>query len=181
MIDIIPLYILGLLQRHGPLHGYQLKKIIGEQLSDFTQIKLPTIYYHLEKMRDDGLLSSSSEKPGSRPEKTTYSVTERGAGEFLRLLTAALDFDYRPSFPSDGVFYFSDSLPPGEIAAHLESYADNLRYQLDVISRHREETLRYIPEAMRKNALVIFNHHELHYRAELQWATETLSLYKEVG
>jgi DNA-binding PadR family transcriptional regulator len=61
---MIPFYILGLLQRFGPQHGYQLKKIIGEQLSDFTQIKLPTIYYHLEKMEADGLLAANSEKPG---------------------------------------------------------------------------------------------------------------------
>uniref|UniRef100_UPI000AEE63EC PadR family transcriptional regulator n=1 Tax=Clostridium sp. NkU-1 TaxID=1095009 RepID=UPI000AEE63EC len=66
---MIPLYILGLLQRYGPQHGYQIKKIIAEQLSDFTQIKLPTIYYHLEKMETDGLLSANREKSGSRPEK----------------------------------------------------------------------------------------------------------------
>jgi len=48
--------ILGLLQRFGPQHGYYIKKLISEELADFTQIKLPTIYYHLEKMNADGLL-----------------------------------------------------------------------------------------------------------------------------
>ena len=45
---MIPLYILGLLLRFGPQHGYQIKKLLEEQLEDFTQIKLPTVYYHLE-------------------------------------------------------------------------------------------------------------------------------------
>ena len=67
---IIPFYILGLLQRFGPQHGYQIKKIISEQLADFTQIKLPVIYYHLEKMTQDELISPDCEKNGNRPEKT---------------------------------------------------------------------------------------------------------------
>jgi DNA-binding PadR family transcriptional regulator len=79
---IIPLYILGLLQRFGPQHGYQIKKIIADQLADFTQIKLPTIYYHLEKMQAGGLLSVTSEKPGGRPEKSVYAVTKRASARF---------------------------------------------------------------------------------------------------
>ena len=176
---MIPLYILGLLRRYGPLHGYQIKKIIGEQLSDFTQIKLPTIYYHLEKMLQAGFLTSSSERTGSRPEKTTYSVTEKGADEFSGMLTGMLDFSYRPAYPSDGVFFFSDSLTDGEIARHLSVYAQKLRETLETIRLHREETLRFMPEDMRKNAAVIFNHHECHYKAELQWAEETRLIYEE--
>ena len=61
---MIPLYVLGLLQRYGPQHGYQLKKTISEELEDFTQIKLPTIYYHLEKMESQGLFTCSTEKAG---------------------------------------------------------------------------------------------------------------------
>ena len=64
---MIPLYVLGLLQRYGPQHGYQLKKNISEELEDFTQIKLPSIYYHLEGMAKNGLLSASSEKTDNRP------------------------------------------------------------------------------------------------------------------
>ncbi len=103
---MIPLYILGLLQRFGPQHGYQIKKIIAEQLADFTQIKLPTIYYHLEKMETDGLLSANREKPEGRPEKTIYTITDKGIVAFKNLIAGLIEFEYRPTFPSDGVFYF---------------------------------------------------------------------------
>ncbi|WP_320129842.1 PadR family transcriptional regulator [uncultured Sphaerochaeta sp.] len=67
---MVPLYILGVLQRMGPMHGYRIKKLISEQLSDFTQIKLPTIYYHLEKMTQSGLISVDViDSTSSRPEK----------------------------------------------------------------------------------------------------------------
>lgn len=108
MKGIIRLYILGLLQRYGPQHGYHIKKLIAEQLADFTQIKLPTIYYHLDKMAAEGLLSASSKKDGARPEKTVYTITEKGVAVCREYLDEMLRFEYRPVFSSDGVFFFSE-------------------------------------------------------------------------
>jgi DNA-binding PadR family transcriptional regulator len=124
---MIPLYILGLLQRFGPQHGYQIRKIIAEQLSDFTQIKLPTIYYHLEKMEADGLLSANNEKPGGRPEKTIYTITDKGIMAFKKMIVGLFEFEYRPTFPSDGVFYFSDYIETADILSHLMAYTDKLK------------------------------------------------------
>ena len=75
---MIPLYILGLLLRFGPQHGYQIKKLLEEQLEDFTQIKLPTVYYHLEKMEAAGLIEAHRDRQGARPENTG-SVTREPA------------------------------------------------------------------------------------------------------
>ena len=90
---MIPLYILGLLLRFGPQHGYQIKKLLAEQLEDFTQIKLPTIYYHLEKMEEAGLIISQNAKEGTRPEKKVYHVSESGCKRFRELLYRTLDID----------------------------------------------------------------------------------------
>ena len=93
----IPLYILGLLMRFGPQHGYQIRKIIGEELADFTGIKLSVIYYHLEKMEREGLLHGAREKTSGRPEKTRYSVTQE---------------EERPSGASSGSCSASTTVPP---------------------------------------------------------------------
>ncbi len=175
---MIPLYILGLVQRFGPQHGYQIKKIIAEQLADFTQIKLPTIYYHLEKMEADNLLTASREKPGSRPEKTIYDVTDKGREAFRNMLAGLLKFEYRPTFASDGAFYFSDSLDAAEIAAHLDIYVQKLRATIDSIQKHYCETMQYVPEEMKTMVDIIFSHHLRHYRAELDWAAESLNRLK---
>lgn len=176
---IIPLYILGLMQRFGPQHGYQIRKTIAEQFADFTQIKLPTIYYHLEKMEADELLSAKREKPGSRPEKTIYDITEKGKNAFQAMLSELLEFEYRPSFPSDSLFYFSDSLKPTDIEGHLQSYTQRLRKTIDSIQKHQSETMSFVPDEMRTMTNIIFNHHLSHYRAELDWATEALDQLKE--
>ena len=178
MSIIIPLYILGLLQRFGPQHGYQIKKIIAEQLSDFTQIKLPAIYYHLEKMEKDGLLSSSSEKPDSRPEKTIYGITDKGIVAFKNMLFGLLEFEYKPTFPSDGVFYFSDHIETAEIENNLGIYLGKLEKGLAAIQKHKEETFQFVPAEMRTMVKIIFSHHERHYQAEFAWAQESLNSLK---
>jgi DNA-binding PadR family transcriptional regulator len=171
---LIPLYILGLLSRAGPQHGYQLKKLFEEQLSDFTQIKLPTVYYHLEKMEKDGLLSASREKSQNGQDKTIYSITEKGTGEFPLLLERFLEFHYRPTFETDAVFYFSDRIDRSAILESLERHGKKVRAALDAIAGHKRESQLFLPEEAKKMALVIFDHHERHYWAELDWTRETL-------
>jgi len=171
---MVSLYLLGLLLRFGPQHGYQIKKTIAEQLSDFTQIKLPTIYYHLTKMEADGLLSASSEKPGSRPEKTVYTITEKGRAAYARMLQGLTQEEYRPTFPADAVFYFSDHFTPEEMTRYLQRRMEALEESLGVIARHRAETLPYVPDEAKAMVEIIFSHHEHHYRAELAWAGEAL-------
>ena len=172
---MIPLYILGILQRYGPQHGYHIKKLIAEQLSDFTQIKLPTIYYHLGKMEVDGLLSASREKTELRPEKTIYTITAKGKEVFKKELTELLDFDYRPTFLSDIVFFFSEHLDGPALASHLNSYIKKLNFALKAIREHQEESLQFIPDDARPMAEIIFSHHERHYQAELEWAQESIN------
>ncbi len=171
---MIPFYILGLLQRFGPQHGYQIKKIITEQLADFTQIKLPTIYYHLDKMEKNELLAAKRQKLGSRPEKTIYSITDKGVNEFKHRMTELLEFEYKPVFLSDGLFYFSDYIESAEIADHLMVYIEKLKVTLSNLQNHKEETLRLVPAEFIKIVNIIFSHHTHHYQAELEWAEKIL-------
>lgn len=171
---MIPLYILGLLQRYGPQHGYQIKKLITEQMADFTQIKLPTIYYHLEKMQAEGLLFANSEKPGSRPEKTVYWVTDKGTAAFHTMLSDLLTFEYRPTFPADGAFYFSEYLANEDICIHLQAHIRSMEEVLRHLEGHYGETLRYVPKEYSTSVGIIFSHHIKHYQAELNWAKESL-------
>ena len=175
---MIPLYILGLLQRYGPQHGYQLKKTISEELEDFTQIKLPTIYYHLEKMSAQGLIEGSSEKAGARPEKTIYAITQSGAEAFSAALREQLTVQYRPVFSSDALFYFSDHLSGEDIAQSLQSQHAVLQQSLKTIDQHKRQTLAFIPEDAKPMVNIIFAHHEYHFRAELEWVEYALTQMK---
>lgn len=171
---MVPLYILGLLQRFGPQHGYQIKKIIAEQLSDFTQIKLPTIYYHLESMEKQGLVQADQQKPTSRPEKTVYAITDLGVAAFHNNLNDLLEFNYRPVFPGDAVFYFSDYADSEQIRTKLETYIPTLQGIIVSLQQHQNTVLAFIPHEMHAMTNIIFSHHEHHYHAELDWAIAAL-------
>ncbi len=176
---MVPLYILGMLKRFGPMHGYRLKKLIAEQLSDFADIKLPTLYYHLERLAGEGFVSANAEKPGARPEKTVYAIAEAGVARFRKLLFAQLDFVYRPTFPADGAFYFSDDIDPGELVRRLDAYVGRLETALAKLEVHRAATVPFIPPEMRAQARIIFDHHARHYEAERDWARASAALLNE--
>lgn len=175
---MIPLYIFGLLLRFGPQHGYQIKKLIEEQLADFTQIKLPTIYYHLEKMEASGLLFSQIDQEGARPEKKVYHISEKGNSAFQTLLHQELNIQYRPNFNVDAVFYFSDHLSQQEIIDSIKNHLEKLRKSLEQINEHRACTMPYLPNEMRPFAEIIFEHHTLHYQAEITWAERSMKVLK---
>lgn len=172
---MIPLYILGFLLRYGPQHGYQIKKRMSEQMADFTNIKLPTIYYHLEKMERDGLISAEELREGLRPEKRVYQITPEGKERFLSLLRQTLELEYRPTFAVDGALFFSEYVEVGDLVSALECHAANLREALERLRTHKVQTLGSIPEGMRMAAELIFTHHELHYQAELDWAERAVT------
>lgn len=175
---MIPLYILGILLRYGPEHGYMIKKIVSEQLADFTEIKLPTIYYHLEAMQKKGFLKADKEKTASRPEKTIYCITKKGIQEFNSRLKDTLKFDYCPTFNADSTFFFSEYLDKKEIQQNLTQYALKLQIIIEHIKTHQKEVMKIIPEEMKNDTNIIFRHHVLHYKAEEQWAREAIELLK---
>jgi len=175
---MVPLYILGLLLRFGPQHGYQIKKMIQEQLADFTQIKLPTIYYHLERLESSGFVSAQMDQEGSRPEKTVYSISEKGIENFNMLLSEELNMHYRPMFDVDAVFYFSDYVTQQELLDGLSKHIENLTSSLARITEHRAKTIPYMPEAMQPFADIIFEHHAAHYQAEMKWAKKSIQTIK---
>lgn len=177
---MIPLYILGLLLRFGPQHGYQIKKLMEEQLEDFTQIKLPTVYYHLEKMERAGLITAHCDKQGVRPEKTIYHVSEIGEDKFKELLHQTLKIKYHPSFDIDGTLYFSDYLENNSLRESLVKHMNNLKETLISLEIHRNETIGNIPKEYKTTANIIFEHHIMHYKAELAWAEQSLNMFEEV-
>jgi DNA-binding PadR family transcriptional regulator len=172
----IPLYILGIIKRYGPQHGYQIKKIIAERISDFTQIKLPVIYYHLEKMKGKGLLSA--EKDANKTDKTIYSITNKGEKEFKSHLENVCDFRYRPEFVNDALFFFMDSLDENEITDVFTQYIDKLENDIQKLQKNRSISEKYLSDSAKNMSAYIFEHHACHFQAELTWAKEVINSLK---
>lgn len=171
---MVPLYILGLLLRFGPQHGYRIKKLIETELADFTQIKLPNIYYHLDKMEYASYIQSRTDADGLRAEKKIYEITEKGIKEFHSLLEKETELSYRPLFPSDALFYFNEYCDRETLRHALKGQLERLKQTISHIEMHKKEQLLHIPKEAQTTAEIIFDHHLLHYQSEMKWIQNTL-------
>jgi DNA-binding PadR family transcriptional regulator len=165
----IPFYLLGLLIRYGPQHGYKLKQIITGQIADFAKIKLPTIYYHLEKMLQKQYVTATLEREGKRPEKTIYAITESGKAYFEELLETSLAEKYLPQFGIDGVFYFAESVDRPRLLEKLIDRKKDLDLKIQVLKKHAEHTAQKLPQAALPFSQAIFDHHLDHLETEVKW------------
>lgn len=168
-------YILGLLLRYGPQHGYMLKQTVEEQISDFAQIKLPTIYYHLEKLNDQGYITATFQKDGNRPEKTVYSITSEGENYFHQLLKKLQSEELKLELPLDGAIFFQERLDKEELSDAIESAILSLEAKLNRLRAYRDEVVSSIPDVGKAGTKAIFNHHIYHIQTELKWLKELKS------
>ncbi len=168
----IQFYVLGLLLRYGPQHGYMLMQKVEQQISDFAQIKLPTIYYHLDKLNEKEYISATYEKDGNRPEKKVYSITPNGEQYFYELLKKMQAEELKLELPFDGIIFFQDRMDKNEFCESIKSAILTIESKLNRIIAHQQNVLCVIPEGGKIGTRAIFNHHIYHLEAELKWLKE---------
>ncbi|MEI8349483.1 MAG: PadR family transcriptional regulator [Candidatus Omnitrophota bacterium] len=112
------LIILGILKK-GPKHGYQIKKIIQNELGLFSEPETQSIYYPLKQMEKGGLIKKEVVKAKGRLPHYTYTITPHGSKEFTRLAMQALLSRKRPFIDIDIPLYFLPYLDKKEVVARL--------------------------------------------------------------
>src|SRR5271157_1869296 len=104
------LVILGLL-KDKPLYGYELKRIIEENMGDWTNIAFGSIYFALKKLKDEGLVFIEKEQAvGNRPSRYIYRITGRGKECFLSLLRQTWQAYEREYFSLDAALAFTGEM-----------------------------------------------------------------------
>jgi DNA-binding PadR family transcriptional regulator len=170
----VPFYILGLLMRYGPQHGYNIKQLISEGIADFAKIKLPTIYYHLEKLAEKGYVDSNIEKDSNRPERIVYSITDSGIAYFNSLLNKILHENYAIEFDFDGALYFHSFADSNSIIKNLNTQEEFIQNKLKELINNKETAVNKLLPEYKVYCESIFNHHIYHLEAELKWINDTL-------
>jgi DNA-binding PadR family transcriptional regulator len=99
------LLFLGLLM-NGPKHGYEVKRIIDEELYPLVGLDVKSIYYPLKKMEHLGLISKDTGRQGRWPEKYIYRITPKGKKIFQHLIMESFLQIERPYFNIDLSLYF---------------------------------------------------------------------------
>lgn len=115
--------VLGLLARHGPHHGYELRKLIESQNIDrFSNVQLGSIYATLKRLAREGLVvaGSSEPSPGRGPGRTVHAITDPGRSTLADLLDRSLVGLDQPERPVDLALHFSSLLPVDTVVELLE-------------------------------------------------------------
>lgn len=170
----VPFYLLGLLIRFGPQHGYRMQQLVEDGVADFAKIKMPTMYYHLNRLSEQGYVRAEQDRDGNRPEKNVYYITDPGSAHFRELAAQIMKMDYRPEFTHDGLLYFLDLIDPELLRTSLTALRDELEKRIRSLNHHRAQTLTDQSEDIKFLSNMIFNHHLAHMKTELQWLNEVL-------
>lgn len=63
-------------------YGYEISKLLKEKYALYTRVSSSSIYYTLDRLAGDGLISKREEKVGNRPTRSIYTITPLGKKEF---------------------------------------------------------------------------------------------------
>lgn len=82
---MLELAILGLLKER-PMHGYELRKQLGQKLGLFWTVSFGSLYPTLRRLEKRGAVAKVTPTPQTSRRKQEYRLTEDGEREFLELL-----------------------------------------------------------------------------------------------
>lgn len=161
------LVILGLLQNH-PMYGYELKSMIEDHMADWTSIAFGSIYFALNKLSEEGLITKvATEQEGNRPSRTVYEITDEGRKEFMLLLRNQWTEVKQEYYDFDIALFFQEYLPTAEIISMLNGKVHGLEAAIKHLEGHRAESLANAE--VPRTAAAIFDHSLVHMKAELEW------------
>ncbi|BAK98072.1 putative PadR family transcriptional regulator [Oscillibacter valericigenes Sjm18-20] len=85
-MSTIDLMLLGVLVQK-PMNAYEVKKEMEKRnIQHWIKISSPSIYKNFIKLSKEGYIDGKVVREGEMPEKTVYSINEKGRKYFIRLM-----------------------------------------------------------------------------------------------
>ena len=156
--------LLGLL-RGQTLHGYGLVEYMNSHETGGSAIGKSNAYRLLKVLEADGLIRSTTERDGNRPERHVYEVTSAGESLFRERLLDSLAEDASADQPGIALLNYLHDVDPVAAAEQLEK-------RRDLIAARRAQ-LAEMPDDMRRlhPAMDLSLRHA---EVELNWLGEKL-------
>jgi DNA-binding PadR family transcriptional regulator len=128
---MIKFLLLGLLAGH-PRHGYELKAMFEELFGGTWPLNPGQVYMTLQKLEDEGLVTSERVEQELLPDRRVFSITEDGRFELKRWTTE----------PSDGPIRIREEM----VAKVLTAVVTNPARAIDLIWAQRRHHLQAIAQ-----------------------------------
>jgi DNA-binding PadR family transcriptional regulator len=157
----------------GPRYGYEIQQIIDDRgLREWLAIGFSSIYYVLNKLENQKMLTSQLRAEGRGPARKIYQITEAGRGV---LQTAVSDLLRQPRSLGSGFelgLANMTTLKPEQVYKVLTYHHDDLKRQLDLVEkswqRHQDGDDPVVADHIR----ALYTHSIAIMRAEQEWLSE---------
>jgi DNA-binding PadR family transcriptional regulator len=170
-LGIWEIAVLALL-REGPMHPYQMQRLLRERHKDeILALKRGSLYHAIGRLQRAGLiLAASTGREGRRPERTTYRITPDGRTGLLRSLRAIIARPRRESSEFMAAMSFLIHLTPAQAIPRLKERATYLEAEI----AHRVAGLSTASAYVPRIHLVESEYLLAMLRAELAWVSGLL-------
>lgn len=120
--------LLGMLAE--PHSGYDLKKEFDESLRNFWHAELSQIYPQLQKLENDGLLTSRQQASSEGPPRRVYRRSAKGRRELLKWLRAGPQIGKERMSYLAQVYFLPEFDDPDEALTFMHALRDGIAARL---------------------------------------------------
>jgi DNA-binding PadR family transcriptional regulator len=136
--DLSTLSVLGLLC-YEPRYTFEIYQIVIDRQMDFLSGVPRTLYHAVDRLAHNELIEAvGSERPGLRPERTIFAITEAGRVDLTRRVRNLLESPELGAESFTAALSFLDCLPTSEVLAALEVRHDELERRVTDCRRKLE-------------------------------------------
>lgn len=133
----IDLIVLGILKKK-PMSAYDIQKLVEyRNISKWVKISTPSIYKKVIQLEEKGYILSHIEKEGKMPEKSVYSLTEKGKQQFEKLMVEISCKPINIFLDFNAVIVNLDSMPREK----QQECLDNIESSMAVLKTYLEENI----------------------------------------
>ena len=113
--------------------GYEIRKLVSDGLfSHFVDASYGSIYPALNKLENDGMVTSCEEQQEGKPNRKVYSITDLGRQEFLLALSQPAQKDiYKSQFLLLAVF--AELMQPKDVKRAIDMQIEYLETELRIL------------------------------------------------
>lgn len=133
--------ILGTLDLTGEASGYDLSTSLMNSAGNVWYADRPQIYRMLNRLEDEGLVSSR-EDPASGRGRKLYTITEAGQEALQTWLESDFENDWDPRQPNLLRLFFGQRVPDDRIREQILDYRSHLQRALDELFPHAEANIK---------------------------------------
>ena len=162
-----------------PSMGHEIQQFIDERgLREWLTIGFSSVYYILNKLEKQNLISSVLRQERRGPARKIYAISEAGRGV---LQTAVSHLLSQPRSLGSGFelgLANIHALKPHQVYRELSYHRDDLKYQLTIVEKSWERHQNDDPEDIAEHISALYTHSISMMRAEIEWLEQFIIDWK---